>query len=194
MLELRNVDAVYDGVIQVLRGVSLEVKPAQIVALLGSNGAGKTTTLKAISSLLAVEQGRVEQGEIRYQDQPITNTEPARVIRAGIVQVLEGRKVLKHLDVEQNLLVGAHLRRDRASIAEDLAEVYASFPSLRPMRQRAAGYLSGGEMQMLLVGRALMARPKVLLLDEPAMGLAPLLVRDLFEFLRGLRDHKGCRS
>ena len=191
MLELRNVDAVYNGVIQVLRGVSLEVKPAQIVALLGSNGAGKTTTLRAISSLLAVEQGRVEQGEIRYDGEAITNVEPARIIRAGIVQVLEGRKVLKHLNVEQNLLVGAHLRSDRAQIAEDLAEVYASFPSLEPMRQRAAGYLSGGEMQMLLVGRALMARPKMLLLDEPAMGLAPLIVKDLFEFLRGLRDRKG---
>ena len=191
MLELRNVDAVYNGVIQVLRGVSLEVRPAQIVALLGSNGAGKTTTLKAISSLLAVEQGRVEQGEIRYAGESITNAEPARIIRAGIVQVLEGRKILKHLDVEQNLLVGAHLRSDKAQIAADIAETYASFPSLLPMRRRAAGYLSGGEMQMLLVGRALMARPKVLLLDEPAMGLAPLIVKDLFEFLRDLRDRKG---
>ena len=191
MLELRNVDAVYNGVIQVLRGVSLEVRPAQIVALLGSNGAGKTTTLKAISSLLAIEQGRVEQGEIRYQGEAITNAEPARVIRSGIVQVLEGRKVLKHLNVEQNLKVGAHLRGDKAQIADDLAQIYASFPSLKEMRERAAGYLSGGEMQMLLVGRALMARPKVLLLDEPAMGLAPLIVKDLFEFLRGLRDRKG---
>ena len=191
MLELRNVDAVYNGVIQVLRGVSLEVKPGQIVALLGSNGAGKTTTLKAISSLLAVEQGRVEQGEIRYKGQVITNAEPAGVIKAGIVQVLEGRKVLKHLNVEQNLMVGAHLRADKAQIAADMAEIYAGFPSLRAMRERAAGYLSGGEMQMLLVGRALMARPEVLLLDEPAMGLAPLIVKDLFEFLRSLRDRKG---
>jgi branched-chain amino acid transport system ATP-binding protein len=191
MLELRNVDAVYDGVIQVLRGVSLEVKPAQVVALLGSNGAGKTTTLKAISSLLAVEQGRVEQGEIRYDGEAITNADPARVIRAGIVQVLEGRRVLKHLNVEQNLLVGAHLRRDKAQIADDIADIYASFPSLQAMRLRSAGYLSGGEMQMLLLGRALVARPKLLLLDEPAMGLAPLIVKDLFAFLRRLCDEKG---
>lgn len=191
MLELRNIDAVYNGVIQVLRGVSLEVKPGQIVALLGSNGAGKTTTLKAISSLLSVEQGRVEQGDIRYDDESIVNLDPAHVIRAGIVQVLEGRKVLKHLDVEQNLMVGAHLRTDKAEIADDLAEIYSSFPTLRPMRQRSAGYLSGGEMQMLLVGRALMAKPRVLLLDEPAMGLAPLIIKDLFEFLRSLRDRKG---
>ena len=191
MLELRNVDAVYNGVIQVLRGVSLEVKPGQIVALLGSNGAGKTTTLKAISSLLAVEQGRVEQGDIQYDGKSITNIDPAKIIRAGIVQVLEGRKVLKHLNVEQNLMVGAHLRSDKLQIADDMAEIYASFPSLERMRQRAAGYLSGGEMQMLLVGRALMAKPRVLLLDEPAMGLAPLIVNDLFEFLRSLRDRKG---
>jgi len=191
MLELRNVDAVYNGVIQVLRGVSLEVKPSQIVALLGSNGAGKTTVLKAVSSLLAVDQGRVEQGEIRYDGMPITNAAPARIIAAGIVQVLEGRKVLKHLNVEQNLWVGAHLRHDKAQIADDMAEIYSSFPSLLAMRQRAAGYLSGGEMQMLLVGRALMARPKVLLLDEPAMGLAPLIVKNLFDFLRALRDQKG---
>ena len=191
MLELRNIDAVYNSVIQVLRGVSLEVKAGQIVTLLGSNGAGKTTTLKAISSLLAVEQGRVEQGEIRYEGELITNLEPARIIRAGIVQVLEGRKILKHLNVEQNLLVGAHLRADKSQIADDVAETYASFPSLKAMRQRAAGYLSGGEMQMLLVGRALMARPRLLLLDEPAMGLAPLIVNDLFGFLLALRDKKG---
>jgi len=191
MLELRNIDAVYSGVIQVLRGVSLEVKPAQIVALLGSNGAGKTTTLKAISSLLAIEQGRIEQGEVAYEGEALTNVQPSDVIRAGIVQVLEGRKVLKHLNVEQNLLVGAHLRRDKAAIDEDAAAVYASFPILASMRQRSAGYLSGGEMQMLLVGRALMARPKVLLLDEPAMGLAPLVVKGLFDFLRELRDRRG---
>ncbi len=191
MLELRNVDAVYSGVIQVLRGVSLEVKPGQIVALLGSNGAGKTTTLKAISSLLAVEQGRIEKGEIRYDGRSIANAEPAAVIRAGIVQVLEGRRVLKHLNVEQNLLVGAHLRADKAQIAADLAEVYAGFTALKTLRERAAGYLSGGEMQMLLVGRALMARPRLLLLDEPAMGLAPLIVKGLFGFLRSLRDSKG---
>ena len=191
MLELRNVDAVYNGVIQVLRGVSLEVKPGQIVALLGSNGAGKTTTLKAISSLLAIDQGRVEQGEIHYEGKPITNLDPASIIQAGIVQVLEGRKVLKHLNVEQNLLVGAHLRSDKVKIAHDMAEIYETFPSLLRMRQRAAGYLSGGEMQMLLVGRALMAKPRVLLLDEPAMGLAPLIVNDLFASLRALRDQKG---
>jgi branched-chain amino acid transport system ATP-binding protein len=191
MLELRNVDAVYNGVIQVLRGVSLEVPPGRIVALLGSNGAGKTTTLKAISSLLAVEQGRVERGEIRWNGQAITNAEPAAVIRVGIVQVLEGRKVLKHLNVEQNLLVGAHLRGDKAAIAADLASMYESFPKLKTLRERAAGYLSGGEMQMLLVGRALMAGPKLLLLDEPAMGLAPLIVKDLFDFLRSLRDRQG---
>ena len=191
MLDLKNVDVVYNGVIQVLRGVSLEVAPAQIVALLGGNGAGKTTTLRAVSSLLAVEQGKVEQGEIVFEGKKITNADPASIIGTGIVQVLEGRKVLQHMNIEQNLMVGAHLRHDKAQIADDLAEVYTSFPSLQPMRHRAAGYLSGGEMQMLLVGRALMARPRLLLLDEPSMGLAPLIVKDLFEFLRSLRDRKG---
>lgn len=187
MLELKNVDVVYHDVIQVLRSVNLEVKPAQIVTLLGGNGAGKTTTLRAISSLLAVEQGRVAQGDIRLDGRDIANTDPGTIVRSGLVQVLEGRKVLKHLSVEQNLQVGAHFRGDNAGIADDLEGIYLAFPKLRDMRARTAGYLSGGEMQMLLIGRALMARPRLLLLDEPSMGLAPLLVREIFAVIARLK-------
>ena len=191
MLELKNVDVVYHDVIQVLRSVNLEVKPAQIVTLLGGNGAGKTTTLRAISSLLAVEQGRVARGDIRLDGRDIANTDPGTIVRSGLVQVLEGRKVLKHLSVEQNLQVGAHFRGDNAGIADDLEGIYLAFPKLRDMRARTAGYLSGGEMQMLLIGRALMARPRLLLLDEPSMGLAPLIVHELFGFLERVRGERG---
>jgi len=187
ILSLRNVDVVFSDVIQVLRSLSLEVRRGQIVALIGANGAGKTTTLKAISSLLAAERGRVAAGQVLFEGADFTGREPSEVARQGIVQMLEGRKVLRHLTVEQNLRVGAHFRADRAAVRADFEQVYAFFPALVALRERTAGFLSGGEMQMLLLGRALMARPRLLLLDEPAMGLAPLLVRDLFDRLREVR-------
>jgi len=189
-LEVRNVDVVFDGVIQVLRSANLEVRDGQIVALLGSNGAGKTTTLKAISGLLEVEHGRVTSGEIMYDGSDITHRPPSDVVGSGIVQVLEGRRVLGHLTVEQNLLVGAHLRGDRQAVAEDLERMYGYFPKLRELRPHTAGYLSGGEMQMLMLGRALMARPRYLLLDEPSMGLAPALVQEMFRIIRRINEHE----
>ncbi len=190
MLALRNVDVVFDGVIQVLRSLSLEVRPGQVVALMGGNGAGKTTTLKAASSLLAAERGAVVGGQVLLQGRDLTNADPGEVVRAGTVQVMEGRRVLHHLTVEQNLRVGAHFRGDRAEVAADIDEVYGYFPRLKDLRDRTAGYLSGGEMQMLLVGRALMARPRLLLLDEPSMGLAPRIVHELFERVADVRARR----
>jgi branched-chain amino acid transport system ATP-binding protein len=190
VLALRNVDVVFDGVIQVLRSLSLEVRPGQVVALMGGNGAGKTTTLKAASSLLAAERGEVVGGQVLVHGQDLTNADPGAVVRGGTVQVMEGRRVLHHLTVEQNLRVGAHFRTDRREVAEDIEQVYGYFPRLKDLRERTAGYLSGGEMQMLLLGRALMARPKLLLLDEPSMGLAPRIVHELFERVAQVRAQR----
>lgn len=190
VLSLRNLDVVFDDVIQVLRSLSIEVMPGKIVALLGGNGAGKTTTLKAASSLLAAERGSVVSGQVLINGQDYTNGDPGDVVRAGAVQVMEGRRVLQHLTVEQNLRVGAHFRDDRAEVAADMEEVYAYFPRLKDLRERTAGFLSGGEMQMLLMGRALMARPSLLLLDEPSMGLAPRIVHELFERIAEVRDRR----
>ncbi len=189
-LALRNVDVVFDGVIQVLRSLSLEVRTGQIVALMGGNGAGKTTTLKAASSLLATERGAVVGGQVNLLGRDLTNADPGEVVRAGAVQVMEGRHVLHHLTVEQNLRVGAHLRTDRSAVAADIDEIYGDFPRLKDLRERTAGYLSGGEMQMLLLGRALMARPQLLLLDEPSMGLAPRIVHELFERVAEVRARR----
>lgn len=191
VLSLRNVDVVFDDVIQVLRSLSLEVLPGQIVALLGGNGAGKTTTLKAASSLLAADRGKVVSGEVSIFGRDFTNADPGDVVRAGAVQVMEGRRILQHLSVEQNLRVGAHFRHDRAEVASDMEEVYTYFPRLKDLRGRTAGFLSGGEMQMLLMGRALMARPTLLLLDEPSMGLAPRIVHDLFERISEVRTRRN---
>lgn len=190
LLCLRNVDVVFDDVIQVLRSLSLEVLPGQVVALLGGNGAGKTTTLKAASSLLASERGKVVSGQVLIGHQDFTNADPGDVVRAGAVQVMEGRRVLQHLTVEQNLRVGAHFRGHRAEVAADIEEVYTYFPRLKDLRERTAGFLSGGEMQMLLMGRALMARPSLLLLDEPSMGLAPRIVHELFERIAEVRQRR----
>ncbi|MGF6862189.1 branched-chain amino acid transport system ATP-binding protein [Rhodobacteraceae bacterium MBR-64] len=184
LLELKNVEVVYSGVVQVLRSVNIDVPKGSVVAILGANGAGKSTTLKAISSLLEIEHGEVSDGEILYQGKDIANTDPADIVRQGIVQVLEGRKVLEHLTVEQNLRLGAHFRKDRDVVAEDVERVFNYFPALRALLKRTAGYLSGGEMQMLLVGRALLAKPKILLLDEPTMGLAPLIVEEIVSCLK----------
>jgi branched-chain amino acid transport system ATP-binding protein len=191
ILALRNVDVVFDGVIQVLRSLSLEVQPGQIVALMGGNGAGKTTTLKAASSLLAAERGVVASGQVLLLGADVTNADPGDVVLAGAVQVMEGRRVLQHLTVEQNLRVGAHFRNDKAEVSADMAEVFEYFPRLKDLIGRTAGFLSGGEMQMLLVGRALMARPSLLLLDEPSMGLAPKIVRELFERVAEVSARRG---
>ncbi|MDN2583366.1 ABC transporter ATP-binding protein [Aquibium sp. ELW1220] len=190
-LSLSNVDVVYGGVIQVLRSANLEVPDGQMVVLLGSNGAGKTTTLKAISGLLHSDLGSVTAGKIAFDGADITNGDPAGIFGLGIVQVLEGRKVLEHLTVEQNLLVGAHRRTDQKAVAGDLDRVYGYFPRLPHLLRRTAGYLSGGEMQMLLIGRALMARPKLLILDEPSMGLAPILVEQLFQAIGRIKREEG---
>ncbi len=190
-LSLTNVDVVYAGVIQVLRSANLEVPDGKVVVLLGSNGAGKTTTLRAISGLLRAELGAVTAGEIKLDGQPITGLDPVKIFGRGIVQVLEGRKVLEHLTVEQNLRIGAHRRSDHRAVAQDMERVFGYFPRLPQLLNRTAGYLSGGEMQMLLIGRALLARPRVLLLDEPSMGLAPMLVAQLFETIGMINREMG---
>ena len=191
-LALSNVDVVYSGVIQVLRSTNLEVPDGQMVVLLGSNGAGKTTTLRAISGLLGPELGRVTAGRVTYDGRDITNGDPYAIFGLGIVQVLEGRKVLEHLTVEQNLLVGAHRRMDGGeAVRADLNRIFGYFPRLPELLDRTAGYLSGGEMQMLLISRALMARPKLLILDEPSMGLAPLLVEQLFATIGRIKREEG---
>lgn len=190
-LTLTNVDVVYGGVIQVLRSANIEVPDGQVVVLLGSNGAGKTTLLRSVSGLLAAELGRVTAGEIRLDGHDLTNADPTDVFGRGVVQVLEGRKVLEHLTVEQNLRIGAHRRSDQKAVKRDLDRVFAYFPRLPELLGRTAGYLSGGEMQMLLLGRALMAQPRLLLLDEPSMGLAPKLVSQLFEVIGRINREEG---
>jgi len=191
MLTLANVDVVYGGVIQVLRSANLDVREGQMVVLLGANGAGKTTTLKAISGLLHSDHGAVTAGRISFDGQDITHADPAEIVKVGVVQVLEGRKVLEHLTVNQNLMVGAHLRRDRAAVRADLEKVCSYFPALPGLMNRTAGYLSGGEMQMVLIGRALMARPRLLILDEPSMGLAPILTQQLFATIGRIKREEG---
>lgn len=183
MLRVNNIEVVYMKVIWVLRGVSLEVGDGKVVALLGANGGGKTTTLKAISGLLKTEQGEVTSGSIEFDGQTLDRLPPEDIAGMGISQVMEGRRVLEHLSVEENLLVGAYLRKDRAGIKSDMEMVFDYFPKIRDLRQRTSGYLSGGEQQMLVIGRALMARPKLMLLDEPSLGLAPLLVREIYEII-----------
>ena len=180
MLKLNNVEVIYSNVILVLRGVSLEIKEGQIVSLLGANGAGKTTTLKSISGLLKKELGEVTSGSIDFKGFRLDKMRPGEIARAGIIQVMEGRRIFEHLTVEQNLQVGAHFRGDRAEVKKDLDVVYGYFPRLRDLRHRTSGYLSGGEQQMAVIGRALMARPALMLLDEPSLGLSPLLVQELF--------------
>ena len=190
LLEVNNIEVVYHDVIQVLRGVSLKVPEGRITALLGPNGAGKTTTLRAISGLLKPEYGRVTDGRIRFEGQEIANRDPEEIVKLGIVQVPEGRHVFKHLTVEENLRVGLVTRRG-ARAAEEIERIYHYFPRLRELKNRLAGYTSGGEQQMLAIGRALMARPRLLLLDEPSLGLAPLLVKEIFEIVRRLNAEEG---
>jgi branched-chain amino acid transport system ATP-binding protein len=183
MLKLNNVEVIYDQVILVLKGVSLEVPEGRVVALLGANGAGKSTTLKAISGLLRPERGEVTEGTIEFMAERLDRMAASQIVRLGIVQVMEGRRVFEHLTTAENLLTGAHTRTDGAALAGDIDLVYAYFPRLAERRTLKAGYLSGGEQQMLAIGRALMARPKLILLDEPSLGLAPLLVHEIFDII-----------
>jgi len=190
MLTLNNVEVMYDNVILVLKGMSMQVPEGKIVALLGSNGAGKSTTLKAISGLLKSEDGAVTDGDIKFYDQRIDNKAADEIVRLGIFQVMEGRRVFEHLTVEENLMAGSYTRRDRGKVKRDLDLVYHYFPALVKLQKRTAGYLSGGEQQMLAIGRALMARPKLMLLDEPSLGLSPLLVREIFEIIRRINQEE----
>ncbi len=191
LLSVNNIEVIYDHVILVLKGVSLKVPEGGIVSLLGANGAGKSTTLKAISGLLRTERGDVTKGTIEFLGKPIQRRDPAAVVQRGIVQVMEGRRVFEHLTVEENLLTGAYTRRDGRAVARDLELVYRYFPKLAARRGITAGYISGGEQQMLAIGRALMARPHLMLLDEPSMGLAPMLVEEIFEIVSRLnREEK----
>ena len=191
MLRLNNIQVIYSDVILVLKGLSLEVPEGQIVALLGANGAGKTTTLKAISGLLKTEDGRVTDGSIEFVGQRIDGRDPEEICRRGIVQVMEGRRVLVSLTVEENLRIGGYTRRDPAGVQRDMKMIYDYFPILVKRKHQLAGYLSGGEQQMLVIGRALMAEPKLLLLDEPSLGLAPLLVREIFEIIQRVNAEQG---
>jgi branched-chain amino acid transport system ATP-binding protein len=183
MLTLANVEVVYDSVILVLRGVSLAVRPGAITTLLGANGAGKTTTLKAVSGLLRAERGQVTKGTIELDGERLDRLPPHAIVRRGVVQVFEGRRVFEHLTTEENLVAGAHVLADRRRVREGIERVYGYFPRLRERRTVQAGYLSGGEQQMLAIGRALMAAPRVMLLDEPSLGLAPMLVEEIFEIV-----------
>ncbi len=192
MLTVNNIEVVYSDVILVLRGISLQVEAGQIVTLLGANGAGKTTTLKSISGLLLREDGAVTRGSIEFVGTRLDKLPAEEIPRLGIVQVLEGRRLFQHLTTEENLLTGSLIHPNhRAEIKDSLAQVYEYFPPLVKLRNRTAGYLSGGEQQMVAIGRALMARPKLLLLDEPSLGLAPLLVQAIFEMIRKYNEESG---
>ncbi len=187
-LTLNNVEVIYDQVILVLRGLSLTIGAGEIVALLGSNGAGKSTTLKAISGLLPSEDGEITQGQIVHRGERIDRLDAAQIVRRGVSLVMEGRRIFEHLTTEENLRAGAYVRRANGTLQDDLDVVYDYFPRLRERRRQTAGYLSGGEQQMLAIGRALMARPELLMLDEPSLGLAPRLVTEIFEIIRRLND------
>lgn len=192
MLKINNIEVVYSNVILVLRGVSLEVPTGQIVSLLGANGAGKSTTLKAISGLLRAQLGEVTRGSIEFEGQRIDKLSAEEIVRLGIVQVLEARPIFSHLTVEENLRTGALFRSaSSGSIRQDVEEVYHYFPRLKEMRHRTSGYLSGGEQQMMVIGRALMAKPRLMLLDEPSLGLAPLLVHDIFNIIQRINQESG---
>jgi branched-chain amino acid transport system ATP-binding protein len=190
-LNINNIEVIYDHVILVLKGVSLQVEQGRIVALLGANGAGKTTTLKAISNLLRAERGDVTKGSIEFQGVRIDQMTPSELVKRGVIQVMEGRHCFQHLSVEENLLTGAYTRKaSRADIKRDLEMVYTYFPRLKQRRASQSGYTSGGEQQMTAIGRALMAKPTMILLDEPSMGLAPQIVEEIFEIVRDLNQRE----
>ncbi|MCA0984062.1 ABC transporter ATP-binding protein [Halobacillus yeomjeoni] len=191
MLHINNIEVVYSKMILVLKGMSLEVPEGKIVALLGSNGAGKSTTLKSISGLLAGDGGELTKGSITYHGEEISGFSPDQIVQKGIFQSMEGRRVFKHLTVEENLIAGAHTRKDRNHLKHDMERVYHYFPKLKTLRSRHAGLLSGGEQQMLAIGRGIMAKPKLLLLDEPSLGIAPLLVKEIFQNIKQINKEEG---
>jgi branched-chain amino acid transport system ATP-binding protein len=191
MLALNNIEVVYDGVILVLKGVSLNAEKGRITTLLGANGAGKTTTLKAISGLLRSERGEVTKGTVELDGQRLDRLPAHDVVKRGVTQVFEGRRVFENLTVEENLVAGAHTRKDFVRARESIDGIFDTFPALRERRHQPSGYLSGGEQQMLVIGRALMSDPKVILLDEPSLGLAPMLVAEIFGIVRRLREERG---
>lgn len=191
ILKINNIEVKYHEVILVLKGVSIEIPKGGIVALLGANGAGKSTTLKAVSGLLKHEDGQITDGSIEFMGNRIDRLSAEKIAKKGLVQVIEGRRVFDHLTVEQNLKVGAHLRRDGRPIKQGLEMVYGYFPRLRDKRNEIAGFISGGEQQMTVVGRALMASPKLILLDEPSMGLAPLLIHEIFNIITKLNQEEN---
>lgn len=190
ILTVNNIEVAYHGVVLVLRGVSIEVPEGRITCLLGSNGAGKTTTLKAISGLLYTEEGKLTRGDIRFDGQRIDRLGPEAIVAMGIIQVMEGRRVLEHLTVEENLEVACYVHSD-ANIKRDLERVYNYFPRLKDLRHQVSGFISGGEQQMLVLGRALVAHPKVMLLDEPSLGLAPIIVEEIFGIIRRINIEEG---
>lgn len=190
MLTLTNVEVMFNKVILVLRGVSLHVPNESIVALLGANGAGKTTTLNAVTGLIRTELGEVTEGSIEFEGRDLTRMPTEKIAQEGVAQVLEGRRLFAHLSVEENLRVGARAKRQRGSIRQGLEMIYGYFPPLRNMRQATAGYCSGGEQQMISIGRALISNPKIMLLDEPSMGLSPLLVEEIFQIIKAIHEEK----
>jgi branched-chain amino acid transport system ATP-binding protein len=190
MLTVNNIEVVYHDVILVLRGVSLTIEQGHVLTLLGANGAGKTTTLKAISGLLRTEVGKVSHGEISFDGERIDRKNPEDIARMGIIQVLEGRRVLEQLTVEENLTVACYLLKDRSKMKDDLERVYAYFSKLKRLRNQKSGYISGGEQQMMLISRALMAHPKLMLLDEPSLGLAPMLVQEIFSIIKQINQEE----
>jgi len=192
LLEVNNIEVIYNHVILVLKGVSLSVPKGGITALLGGNGAGKSTTLKSISGLLASERGEVTKGSVKYRGEDLEGRNPSDLVQSGIIQVMEGRHVFEHLTVEENLMTGSYTRRDgKAAIDADMELVYTYFPRLKERRKSQAGYTSGGEQQMLAIGRAMMSRPETILLDEPSMGLAPQLVEEIFGIVKTLNEQEG---
>ncbi|GGA33422.1 ABC transporter ATP-binding protein [Psychrobacillus lasiicapitis] len=191
MLHVNNVEAVYSKIILALKGMSLHVPEGKIVALLGSNGAGKSTTLKSISGLLSGEGGQITAGTIEFQGKKLNNITPDVIVKNGIFLCMEGRHVFRDLTVEENLMAGAYSRKDRTNIKADMEKIFVYFPKLKALRSRKAGYLSGGEQQMLAIGRGIMAKPKLLLLDEPSLGIAPLLVKEIFQIIKRINEEEG---
>jgi branched-chain amino acid transport system ATP-binding protein len=190
MLKVNSIEVAYMGVIRVLHGVSLDVGDGKIVALIGANGGGKTTTLKAISGILKTEDGEITDGSVIFNGTKIDRYGPETIARLGVSQIMEGRRVLEHLSVEENLYVGAYRRSDRAGIKRDMEMVFSYFPRIKEYRKRVSGYLSGGEQQMLVIGRALMADPELMLLDEPSLGLAPLVVQEIYEIIKKINQDR----
>jgi branched-chain amino acid transport system ATP-binding protein len=191
LLDLNNMEVIYSEVILVIKGINLQVNKESIVSLLGANGAGKTTTLKAISGLLRSEDGEVTSGTIHFKGKPIHKEDAQKIVKMGLVQVMEGRRILEHMTVEQNLIVGGKQQRSRQNLKDALERIYNLFPILCNMRNRVSGYMSGGEQQMMVIGRALMSKPDIILLDEPSLGLAPIIVTEIFELIQKLRTEEG---